>query len=48
MRALLLALGVWAGAGAAQAGSAVQPFCAQAPSLSAAQQDRLLSFAARE
>lgn len=46
MRALLLALGVWAGAGAAQAGSAVQPFCAQAPSLSAAQQDRLLSFAA--
>ncbi len=46
MRALLLALGVWAGAGAVQAGSAVQPFCAQAPSLSAAQQDRVLSFAA--
>ena len=46
MRALLLALSVWAGAGAVQAGSAVQPFCAQAPSLSAAQQDRVLSFAA--
>lgn len=44
--ALLFALGAWACAGAVQASSVAQPFCAQAPSLSAAQQDRLLSFGA--
>ncbi len=46
MRALLLALSLCAGAGAVQAGSAAHAFCAQAPSLSVAQQDRVLSFAA--
>jgi hypothetical protein len=46
VRALLLALALCAGAGAAHAASASPPLCDRAAPMTAAQQDRLLRFAA--